>query len=206
MRRLRRAAIGGGSGLVVLSTLAAATLLGRSDYFTVTQPSAVMESTVHIGDRVVFNRQLSPARGDVVQVHLVDDEGHEYDSILRVVGLPGDAVGCPAGPDGRCDAVVVNGAPVAELYLGAAVTEPFATRAVPPNMLFLMGDNRAAANDSRFIGPVKFADVTGVAVQIKGRDGQARAVPGAPAHAGPGDRDNVDPAGPVPPARASVPD
>jgi signal peptidase I len=200
--RLRKVAAGVGGGVVVLTTLAAATLLGQSDYFTVTQPSAVMKSTVYVGERVVFSKKLSPARGDVVIVHLVRD-GREYDSMLRVVALPGDTIGCPAGPTGRCEALVVNGTPVPEPYLGATVTDPFPTSTVPARRIFLLGDNRPVANDSRVLGPVGLADVTGVAVQIKDRDGRARAVPGAPAHGGPGDRDNVDPAGPVPPAGAT---
>lgn len=203
-QRLRKAAAGVGGGLVVLTTLSAATLLGQSDYVTVTQPSAAMESTVHMGERVVFNKKLSPARGDIVIVHLARD-GHAYDTILRVVALPGDTIGCPAGPTGRCEAVVVNGTPVPEPYLGATVTDPFPTNMVPDHMVFLLGDNRADANDSRFIGPVKLADMTGVAVRIENRNGKARAIPGAPAHPGPGDQDNVDPAGPVPPAGVSTP-
>ncbi|MFG2040478.1 signal peptidase I [Dactylosporangium sp. NPDC048998] len=198
-RRLGKVAAGVGGGLVVLTTVAAATQLGRSDYFTVTEPSAVMESTIYVGERVVLNKKLSPARGDVVIVHLTRD-GLTYDSLLRVVALSGDTIGCPTGPAGRCEAVVVNGTTVPEPYLGATVTDPFPTSTVPDHMIFLLGDNRATANDSRFIGPVRLTDVGGVAVRIENRNGQVRAVPGAPAHPGPGDTDNVDPAGQVPPA------
>ncbi|MEU8261919.1 signal peptidase I [Micromonospora sp. NPDC048999] len=187
---------------MVLATLAAATVLGRSDYVTVTQPSAAMESTVRVGERIVFNKKLSPSRGDVVLVHLVHN-GREFDSVLRVVALPGDTVGCPADPGGRCEAVVVNGTPVPQQYLGA--TDPFPRSTVPVHMIFLLGDNRPVANDSRAMGPVSITDVAGVAVRIVDRDGRARVVPGAPGHGGPGDRDNVDPAGPVPPAAVTEP-
>ena len=198
-RRLRNAAVYAGGGVAILTTLAAAAVLGRSDYFTVTEPSPAMESTVQIGENVVFNKKLSPARGDIAMVHLAT-EGREFDSMLRVLALPGDTVGCPAGPSGRCDAVVVNGVPVPERYLGATITDPFPTSTVPDHKMFLLGDNRTVANDSRLIGAVKLADTTGVAVQIKDHEGNIRAVPGAPARGLPGDSDNVDPAGPVPPA------
>ncbi|MEU3457481.1 signal peptidase I [Micromonospora sp. NPDC006766] len=125
-------------------------------------------------------------------------DGREFDSVLRVVALAGDTVGCPAGPSGRCEAIVVNGTPVPQPYLGA--TDPFPSSTVPAHTVFLLGDNRSVANDSRAMGPVRTADVAGVAVRIVDRHGRARAVPGAPSHDGPGDRDNVDPAGPVPPA------
>ena len=42
-----------------------------------------------------------------------------------------------------------------------------------------------------------------MAVQIKDRRGQARAVPGAPAHGLPGDQENVDPPKAVPPAEVA---
>jgi signal peptidase I len=199
VRRLRNAAVGAGGGIVVLTTLAAAAVLGRSEFVTIAQPSTAMGSTVQVGERVVLNKKLSPVRGDIVNVH-VDRGGTEYDVLLRVLALPGDTVTCPAGPAGRCEAVVVNGTPVPEPYLGAAGTDPFPVSTVPKHKMFLLGDNRAAASDSRYIGPVDQGDVTGVAVQIKDPAGKVRAVPGAPARGLPGDQDNVDPAGPVPPA------
>lgn len=201
-RRLRRLALGVGGGMVVVSTLAAATLLGRSDHFTVTQPSTVMESTVRVEERVVFDRTLRPERGDVVLARL-SLGGDEFESMLRAVALPGDTVGCPADPTGRCPGIVVNGVPVREDYLGGTVTEPFPTSTVPAGRIFLLGDNRPVANDSRVVGPVALADVSGVAVRIRDGAGRSRSVPGAPPHDGPGDDDPVDPAGPVPPARAT---
>lgn len=202
IRRLRNAAVSVGGSVVVLAALAAPTLLGQGEFFTVTHPSRNMESTVGIGERVIFSRELSPDRGDVVIVRLANGD-QAYDSIMRVVALPGDTVGCPADSAGRCDAIVVNGIPVPEPYLGSAVTEPFPTRTVPAHTVFLLGDNRPVANDSRFIGPIKLADVNGVAVSIKDCHGQTRPIPGAPAHDGPDERDNIDPAGPVPPPGVS---
>lgn len=120
--------------------------------------------------------------------------------MMRVVAMGGDTIGCPAGPTGRCDAIVRNGVPVSEPYLGGTATEPFPTSTVPAGTMFLMGDNRDAANDSRYIGPVSLSDVTGVAVRIRDRDGELRPVPGAPTHPGPGRQNNVDPPGLVPPA------
>lgn len=206
VRRWSRAAIATGTGLAVVSTLAAATLLGRSDYFTAIQPSTAMEPTIRVREQVIFNKKLDPDRGDVVYVHLKDaDTGAEFDAVFRVAALPGDSIGCPAGPSGRCDALVLNGAPVAEPYLGTAITDPFPTSTVSSDKIFLLGDNRAAAKDSRYRGPVELDAVDGVAVKIKDANGATRAVPGAPYRPGPGDRDNVDPVGPVPPGGESVP-
>jgi signal peptidase I len=197
VRRLRNAAIGAGGGIVVLSTLAAAAVLGRSEFISVLQPTTAMGSTVQVGEQVIVNKKLSPVRGDVVYAH-VDRDGVEYDVMLRVLALPGDTVGCPADSSGRCAAVVVNGKPVSEPYLGAVVTDPFPTSTVPKRKMFLLGDNRDAASDSRHIGPVDLDAASGVAVQIKDRAGAARTVPGAVVRGLPADNDNVDPAGPVP--------
>jgi signal peptidase I len=199
-RRLRNAALVAGGGVAVVATLAAGAVLGRSDYFTVTEPSPAMEPTVRVTEDVVFNKKLAPVRGDIVAVHLVR-EGAEYDAMFRVVALAGDTVGCPAGPSGRCAALVVNGVPVPEPYLGKVSTDPFPVGTVPAEKMFLLGDKRDQARDSRHIGPVDLDDVTGVAVQIKDQStGKVRAVPGAPVRGLPGGQDNVDPAGPVPPA------
>jgi signal peptidase I len=202
-RRLRRATIATVSGLALLGSVAAATQLGRSDFYTVTEPSAAMRPTIQADERVVFDKKLAPQRGDVVIAHLNDDGG--YDLIARVVGLPGDTVGCPAGPTGRCDALTVNGAPVSEPYLGGSVTGPFPTSTVPTGRVFLLGDNRGEANDSRYLGSVRLTAVGGVATGIGDAGGRTHAVPGAPAHPGPGDRDDVDPVGPLPPAHAMPP-
>jgi signal peptidase I len=202
MRRLRTAAVTAAGGLVIATAVAAATLTGRTPYFTVTEPSAAMEPTIMVSERVVFDRDLAPGRGDVVLVRLVRD-GHGYDSMQRVVAIAGDTIGCPAGPSGRCEAIVVNGSPLREPYLrdlDATAIEPFPTSTVPAHTVFLFGDNRSVAYDSRYLGPVRVTDVSGVAVRIIDRHGRARAVPGAPPHRGPGDTDNVDPPGRVPPA------
>jgi signal peptidase I len=202
-RRLSRATIATASGLALIGSVAAATQLGRSDFYTVAEPSAAMRPTIQIGERVVFDRKLAPQRGDVVIAHINDDGG--YDLITRVVGLPGDTIGCPAGPTGRCDALTVNGAPVGEPYLGGTTTGPFPASTVPTGRVFLLGDNRYEANDSRHLGPVRLAAVGGVATGIEDASGATHAVPGAPAHPGPDDRDDVDPVGPLPPAHVMPP-
>jgi signal peptidase I len=200
--RARRAAVVG-AGLAMAVAVAAAALPGRSAYFSVIQPSAVMEPTVGVGERVVFSRTLAPARGDVVQAHIAAAAGDGYDTVQRVMAVGGDTVACPAGPDGRCHALVVNDATVAEPYMGGATTDPFPMVRVPGGFVFLMGDNRPAANDSRRIGPVPLPDVSGVAVQVVDDDGHARRIPGAPPHAGPGKADVTDSPDTVPPAKSA---
>lgn len=103
------------------TALVATTLLGRGDYFTVVHPSGNMEPTVRIGQSIVFDKSLSPAHGDVGNVRVVDGDV-EFDSVVRVVAVGGDPIGCPAGPNGPCDALVLSGTPAAEPHLGEILT------------------------------------------------------------------------------------
>jgi signal peptidase I len=186
--------------VAVAAAVTAGMLAGRSPYFTVIEPSSAMQPSIMVGEGVVFDRSLVPARGDVVLVRLEAD-GRPYDSILRVVGLAGDRVGCPEVEPGRCVAVVVNGSAVPEPFLPAGATAPFPMSTVPAAALFLLGDNRAAAVDSRLFGPVPATRVAGVGIEVVGLDGTTRAIAGAPERRRPADGDNVDPPGGVPPAR-----
>ena len=182
---------------LVLGLLVAATVPGRNPRFTVTQPSGAMEPTVLIGERVVFDRELEPERGDVV-VGRISNGGEPFDTITRVMAVGGDTIACPPAGSG-CDAVVVNGEVVEEPYLGEMDFEPFEQTVVEDGHVFVLGDNRGNAIDSRAVGTVSRTDISGVAVQILDAGGEARGVPGAPDR--PGSDDGIaDPPEPVPPA------
>lgn len=195
---VRRAAWGFGAGLTVLASVAAFNV-GHGDYFAVTQPSGAMAPTVAIAEQVVFSKTATPRPGDVISAH-VSADGSNFDLISRVVAEGGDTVSCPAAADGRCDAVIVNGAPIADPYLQALVTDPFPRTTVPDDAVFVLGDARNIAKDSRLIGPVPLDGIEGVAVEIVNSDGERRSVPGAPQRPAPGDDQIVDPADPPPPA------
>lgn len=189
--------------VLLIATSIAATVPGRNPRFAVTQPSSSMEPVILVSERVEFDRRLQPLRGDVVVAHIVDN-GVEYESIRRVVALGDDTVACPAGPAGTCSRLEVNDVPVEEPYLSGAAITPFGPLVVPQGTLFLLGDNRNNAMDSRQLGPVDRAAVAGVALAIVGLDGQRRPVPGAPQR--PVQDGLVDPPAAVPPGRAATPD
>jgi signal peptidase I len=152
---------------------------------------------VGIGQTVLFTKDAQPVRrGDVVLLTFRDG----YDAISRVVGLPGDTVACPANGRGGCDAVTVNGGALDETWLDAA-TSPFAAVSVGPGEVFVLGDARDAASDSRFVGAQRLSDIKGAAI---GRleDGKLTRLPGTPDRPVPDGENIVDPAGPVPPAVA----
>jgi signal peptidase I len=141
-------------------------------------PSASMENTLEINDRVLINKavyHLRPIhRGDIIVfdgtgswdigtsqpsgnifTKAVDEVeglvGLGQDSaiyIKRVVGLPGDRVAC-------CDTkgqVTVNGVPLSEgsyLYPGNTPSIQKFSITVPAGRLWVMGDHRLVSYDSR---------------------------------------------------------
>lgn len=67
--------------------------------------------------------------------------------VKRVIGLPGDRVAC----EGPGEPVTVNGAALDEPYLaqGAIPCQEGFDATVPPDSLWVMGDNRQSSSDSR---------------------------------------------------------
>ena len=142
-----------------------------------------------------------PRRGDVVLI-TVRTAGQPFESLSRVVGLPGDVVSCPDVGTGRCEAVVVSGTELIEPWLTSA-TKPFAPVTVGAGRVFLLGDSRDAANDSRYIGTQRLADVKGAVVARVEPDGTLVRLPGTPHRPLPEGEDTVDPNDVVPPARST---
>ncbi|MEE4495546.1 signal peptidase I [Streptomyces sp. BE230] len=161
-----------GTVLAVLGALTAAGALWSvlSSYTMVTARRA-MEPTYHEGDRVMIERSSGEEvrRGDVV-LYSVPDRYRGLAVLQRVIGLGGDRV---VFADGT---LTVNGAPADEPYVKKA-DSPFGTAPydvkVPAGRMFLLGDNRGNANDSRYFlsedsGTVPTAAVQGRALKSGG--------------------------------------
>jgi signal peptidase I len=124
-------------------------------------PSESMVPTLEVGDRVLANKFIyrftEPERGDIVVFKSV--EGGEDDLIKRVVGIPGDKISVKNGT------LLVNGKPQKEPYVNKRFPDRSfaAPTKVPPNHVFVMGDNRANSRDSRFFGPVPEKNIEGEA-------------------------------------------
>lgn len=99
-----------------------------------------------------------PRRGDIVVFEYPKDTTRDY--IKRVIGLPGETVEIRNGQ------VLINGIPLFEPYLSDAArmqTGNMAPVQVPPNAVFVMGDNRGNSSDSRTWGPLPLENIVGKA-------------------------------------------
>jgi len=147
-------------------------------------PSGSMKPTLLVGDHILVNKFIygvkipylntvilpvkDPQRGDIVVFKYPIDPRKDF--IKRVIGVPGDVI------EIRDKSVYINGQ---RLNHDVGVYSDPRTIAgnlrprdnlgpitVPPDGLFVMGDNRDESFDSRFWGFVPLRDVSGKAFII----------------------------------------
>lgn len=98
-----------------------------------------------------------PQRGDIVVFRFPLDP--TQDLIKRVIGLPGDVVQVENG------VVSVNDNVINEPYI-AATPDYSGTWVVPPDQLFVLGDNRNDSSDSHAWGMLPMNNMIGKALLI----------------------------------------
>jgi signal peptidase I len=147
-------------------------------------PSGSMKQTLQIGDHILVNKFIygvklpfvdkviiplkDPKRGDIVVFKFPEDPDKDF--IKRVVGVAGDEIKI------RNKKIFVNGKPLNHdfgIYVDPRIfpssAEPrdnFGPISVPPNALFVMGDNRDQSYDSRYWGFVDLSAIKGKAFII----------------------------------------
>ncbi|MEA2499722.1 MAG: signal peptidase [Actinomycetota bacterium] len=150
-------------------------------------PSASMEETLQIGDRVLVEKMSyrigGPSHGDVVVFEKDLNPAvilpNESDSVFEKIGDAFKGLfGFPTGDsqdyikrvigvagdtvEGRNGRVFVNGKPIEEPYLQEGVqTSSFGPVDIPEGQIFVMGDNRTNSADSREFGPVAIDTIVG---------------------------------------------
>lgn len=164
----------GSTPFLVLVALAVAILVKTFLIQAFYIPSASMEPTLEIGDRVFVNKLAYDigdfARGDVIVfanphpeqlpergvvsafLHWLGEgiglaQPADEDFIKRVIGLPGETI------EIRDNVVYIDGEPLEEPYLTDAArgsNGDFPETRIPPGQLFMMGDNRGNSADSRY--------------------------------------------------------
>jgi signal peptidase I len=141
-------------------------------------PTGSMENTLLPGDFLFVNKFFygarlpftevrlpgftEPKRGDIIVFQFPDDPKQDY--IKRCIGVGGDVI------EVKNKEVYVNGIRQEEPYIvhndgamRADVRDNMPAVKVPPDHLFMMGDNRDFSYDSRFWGPVDMHLVRGKA-------------------------------------------
>jgi signal peptidase I len=150
-------------------------------------PSGSMLPTLQIGDHILVNKFLygprleipltqmslgrlpglrKPRPGDVVVFIWPKDRSKDF--IKRVVAVEGQTI------EVKNRQVFIDGKPwddphatwVMQRGLGGAAGDNYGPYTVPPDHVFVMGDNRDQSYDSRFWGPVPIADIKGQALVI----------------------------------------
>lgn len=150
--------------VIVIIVAVVASLLIRTYVFqTFFIPSASMEPTLQIGDRLMVNK-LSVEFGtihvgDVVVFKAPPSENcgtPVADLVKRVIGTPGDVL------TSKGNTIFVNGVALDEKWPHTEPLGPPIRRVkVAPNHYFVMGDNHSDSCDSRSWGTVPRSDIIG---------------------------------------------
>ncbi len=109
-----------------------------------------MQETLHTNDILILRRTDKINRYDIVVAN------HDGDKLIkRVMGVPGDKIKCVSG------IIYVNNEEVSNYGYGTSFD--FQQVILSDDEYFLIGDNREDSLDSRYFGPVKKSDISGVA-------------------------------------------
>ncbi len=115
-----------------------------------------MQPNLYRGDRVMMEkisyRFHLPRRGDVV---IAERPEGEIALIKRVVALPGEVVEVRGGH------VFIDGAKMEEPWVTDFGGPDYPPTLIPPDHVFILGDNRPNSRDSRAIGPVSVDAIQG---------------------------------------------
>ncbi|MDP9017581.1 MAG: signal peptidase I [Candidatus Eremiobacteraeota bacterium] len=141
--------------------IAALGILALAFFMRTPQVSGLsMAPHIASGEYVLINtvsyRLGQPERGDIVAFRHERSAPSVY--LKRIIGLPGDRIAIAHG------AVMLNGAKLQEPYVRYPDARTFGQVTVPPGTLYVLGDNRANSDDSRFWGFVDQQQVIGKAV------------------------------------------
>ena len=148
--------------IVVVAVLAS--LLVRTFVFqTYFIPSASMEPTLQIGDRIIINKLSvdfgTIHTGDIVVFRAPPSEncGTAVDDLVkRVIGVPGDTL------TSKGNTIYIDGKALKETWSHTEpLGKPIGHVYVKSGQYFVMGDNHSDSCDSRYWGTVPRSDIIG---------------------------------------------
>ncbi len=130
-------------------------------------PSESMYPSLTKGDRLIIEkvsyRFHAPNHGDIIVFQpptQLQMQGYDQDQafIKRIIATEGDTIAINDG------VVYVNNRPLQESYIAEAPQYNMSAMRIPPDSLFVMGDNRNNSNDSHIWGFLPKTQVIGRAV------------------------------------------
>jgi len=152
--------------VLVVSALTIALLIKTFLFQAFVIPTPSMVPTLKPGDRILVNKisyKLHDVnRGDVVVFSA--PPGQETDGVKdlvkRVIALPGETI------EARDGTVVIDGRALEEPYVNEECAGPVSGQAlpkqeIPPEHVFVMGDNRCGSKDSRIFGAIPTDTIIG---------------------------------------------
>jgi signal peptidase I len=134
-------------------------------------PSASMEPTLQIGDRILVQKlDFSLQRGAIVVFEHPKRDLEpplNEDLVKRIIGLPGETIWS------KGNTIYINGKPLKEPWLppGTTLGVPIVKQKIPAGEYFMMGDNRTDSLDSRVWGPIPGSTIIGRVFLIVWRNG-----------------------------------
>jgi signal peptidase I len=149
-------------GVLIVGALVIALIIKTFLFQAFYIPSASMEPTLKVHDRVLVNKLSyhlhSVHRGDIIVFKAPPEErtAQIKDLVKRVIGLPGDTI------EARDGHIYIDAHLLKEPYLPKnTISDDLPKQVVPANSYFMMGDNRGASSDSRVFGPIKKSSIIG---------------------------------------------
>lgn len=127
-----------------------------------------MEPSLHNGELILVDKWTylfhPPQRGDVIV--FVAPPQPSLDYVKRIIGVPGDRITVDN------TTVTVDGVTLKETYVAGInqgnpyIDKPIKNMLVPPNMFFVLGDDRIRSDDSRDWGFVPRGNIIGRAALV----------------------------------------
>lgn len=140
--------------VVILALLLIANLIFWRYYWI---PSASMEPTLKIEDRIIVNKVsywiTKPHRGEIIVFKYPLNVKKHY--IKRIIGLPQEKV------EIKNSMVYIDDQPLREAYLQEIRYNNYGPVVVPEGHYFVLGDNRVNSMDSRIWGFVENSYIIG---------------------------------------------
>ncbi|MBI9012064.1 MAG: signal peptidase I [Clostridiales bacterium] len=130
---------------IVLSAVVIAFVINNFIVINVTIPTASMEPTLMINDRLFAYRPAylfsDPKRGDIVVFNKMDSD---VLYVKRVIGLPNEIFEINNG------IIYIDNIALESDYTEVETTGNYGPVTIPEESYFMLGDNRSDSNDSRY--------------------------------------------------------